>query len=94
MKKAGVPCPALNCPTQAKIRLEWATRHNKDTGVEEADPYLLAVAVRLRVGGKDARVVTEEIKDTPAKMSLNTACGLVGVPSVPLRAFLQFEKII
>lgn len=67
---------------------------DKDAGAEEADPYLLAVAVRLRAEGKDARLVTEEIRDTPKKMSLNTACGLVGIPSVPLKAFLKFEGII
>ena len=67
---------------------------DKDAGAEEADPYLLALAVRLRGEGKDARIVTEEIRDTPRKMSLNTACGLLGVPSVPLKAFLRFEGII
>jgi hypothetical protein len=67
---------------------------DKDAGAEEADPYLLALAVRLRAEGKDARIVTEEIRDTPRKMSLNTACGLIGVPSVPLKAFLHFEEII
>jgi len=66
---------------------------DKDTGVEEADPYVLALAVRLRDGGSDARIVTEEKNDTLRKMSLRTAAGLVGVPSVPLRAFLQFEGI-
>ena len=66
---------------------------DKDTGVEEADPYILAVAVRLRAEGKDARMVTEEKKDTPRKMSLSTAAGFLGVPSVPLKAFLQFEEI-
>lgn len=66
---------------------------DKDTGVEEADPYVLAVAVRLRTEGKDARIVTQETKDLPRKMSLSTAAGLLGVPSVPLKAFLNFEKI-
>ena len=66
---------------------------DKDTGVEEADPYVLAVAVRLRAEGKDARIVTEENKETPRKMSLRTAAGLLGLPSVPLRAFLHFEEI-
>ena len=66
---------------------------DKDTGVEEADPYVLAVAVRLRAEGKDARIVTEETKDIPRKMSLRTAAGLLGVPSVPLKAFLHFEEI-
>ena len=67
---------------------------DKDTGAEEADPYLLAVAVRLRAESKDARVITEETKDTPRKMSLRTAAGLLGIPSVPLTAFLGFEGIV
>ena len=66
---------------------------DKDTGVDEADPYLLAVAVRLRAEGKDARIVTQEHRDTPRKISLSTASGLLGVPSVPLDAFLKFEGI-
>jgi hypothetical protein len=43
--------------------------------------------------GQDARIVTEDAKDIPRKMSLRTAAGLVGVPSVPLKAFLRFEEI-
>ena len=66
---------------------------DKDAGAEEADPYVLAMALHLRVLGRDARVVTEEVRDYPRKMSLNTAAGLVGVPSVNLMAFLGFEKI-
>lgn len=66
---------------------------DKDSGAEEADPYLLAHATILRNSSVDARMVTQESKDTPRKMSLNTACGLLGIPSVPLAAFLQFERI-
>jgi hypothetical protein len=33
---------------------------DKDSGAEEADPYVLAIARRLRAEGKDARVVTQE----------------------------------
>jgi rRNA maturation endonuclease Nob1 len=67
---------------------------DKDSGVEEADPYVLAIAHRLRAEGKDARVVTQETKDTPRKMSLNSACGFLGLPSAPLSVFLRFEKIV
>lgn len=67
---------------------------DKDAGAEEADPYLLAKALDLRQAGKDARIVTEEKNDTPRKMSLRTAAGLLGIPSVPLRAFLEFEEIL
>jgi len=66
---------------------------DKDMGVEEADPYVLALAIRLRGQGKDARIVTDEKNDYPRKMSLRTAAGLLGVPSVPLLAFLEFENI-
>lgn len=66
---------------------------DKDAGAEEADPYVLAMALHLRSLGRDARIVTEEVRDYPRKMSLNTAAGLVGVPSVNLMAFLGFEKI-
>ncbi|MPY88379.1 MAG: DUF4411 family protein [Luteitalea sp.] len=67
---------------------------DKDTGAEEADPYVLAKTQDLRRDGTDARVVTEEKNDTPRKMSLRTAAGLLGIPSVPLRAFLEFEGIL
>jgi hypothetical protein len=67
---------------------------DKDTGAEEADPYVLALAARLRAEQLDARVVTEESKDYPRKMSLSTASGLLGIPSVPLLAFLRFEKVL
>jgi len=43
--------------------------------------------------GKNVRIVTEEEKDTPRKMSLSTAAGLLRLPSVPLKALLDFEEI-
>ena len=65
----------------------------KDSGVDEADPYVIAVAMRLRTDGRDARVVVQETKDTPTKLSLNTACGMLGIPSVPLLGMLRTEGI-
>ena len=65
----------------------------KESGVDEADPYVLALAARLREEGHDARVVVQEVKDTPKKLSLNTACGILGIPSVPLLGLLRAEGI-
>ena len=65
----------------------------KDSGVEEADAYVLAVARRLRSEGVDARIVTQESRDTPSKMSMSTAAGVLGIPCVPLKAFLTAESI-
>ena len=67
---------------------------DKDTGVEEADPYVLALAVQLHNQGKEVRIVTEDARDIPTQMSLRTAAGLLGIPSVPLTAFLNFAKIM
>lgn len=46
---------------------------DKDAGEDEADLYVLAVARKLRDDGIDARVITEERRDTNRKISVNTA---------------------
>jgi hypothetical protein len=55
---------------------------------KEADPYLLALAYQLRTAGEDARVVTEDRRNAPDKVALASACGLVGIPVVPMKVFL------
>jgi hypothetical protein len=65
----------------------------KTTGAEEADPYVIALALTLREWGRDVTVVTEDRVDKPGKMSLGTACGLCGIPTVPLEAFLAHLTI-
>jgi Domain of unknown function (DUF4411) len=59
-----------------------------DSLVERADPYVLALAQVLRADGNDARVVTEETRDVPWKVSLYTACGVLRIPTVGLADFL------
>jgi hypothetical protein len=68
--------------------------YDKDSGVEEADAYLLALAVDLKNQDIDVRVVTEEFKTTVRKMPLGGAAGYLGIPSVPVRVLLKFEKIL
>jgi hypothetical protein len=63
-------------------------------GTEEADPYVLAMAVALRESGADARVVTEEFKTTVRKMPLGSAAGFLGIPSVSIRTMLKFEGVV
>lgn len=62
-------------------------------GVEEADPYVLALAHHLIGLGLFARVITEDRVNSPEKIALASACGLVGIPVVPVRAFLLNRQI-
>ncbi|HLF77560.1 MAG TPA: DUF4411 family protein [Dehalococcoidia bacterium] len=62
-------------------------------GVEEADPYVLAMAREMLNDGVDVRVVTEEFKTTNAKMNLGSAAGFLRIPSVSIKAMLKFEGI-
>ena len=59
-----------------------------DSAIEEADPYVLALARALKAAGRDACVVTEETRDAPWKVALATACGVLRIPAVTLREFL------
>jgi hypothetical protein len=90
---AGQPKPSFDEVKGTLAAVPKVLDPDKDLGEEEADPYVLAMAQHLRVEEKDARIVTEERKDTPRKLSLSTAAGLLGIPSVPLKSFLEYEGI-
>lgn len=60
-----------------------------DAAIEEADAYVLALARALKAAGRDVCVVTEETRDTPWKVALATACGVLRIPAVSMREFLQ-----
>ncbi|MBU6435571.1 MAG: DUF4411 family protein, partial [Nitrospirae bacterium] len=62
-------------------------------GVEEADPYVLALAMRLQNEGYQVTILTEERKDRPDKMSMNTACGVLRIPCLPVETFLSRNGI-
>ena len=63
------------------------------TGGEEADPYVLTLAVHLITQGAHVTIVTDDRRDKPDKLSLATAAGLLRIPSVPLKAFLESKNI-
>lgn len=60
---------------------------------DEADIYVLALAVALQRKGTTIGVLTEERRDQPRKLSLTTACGLLELVCLPMKAFLQQENI-
>src|SRR5438445_5563522 len=65
-------------------RVQLVVDTEKTSGVDEADPYVIELAVGImEAAGRSATVITEERKDKPKKMALSTACGLWRVPVVP-----------
>lgn len=67
---------------------------DKAMGEEEADPYVLALALRAKSVSPDVTVVSEERRDNPRKLSINTACGLLRIYCLPMRAFLVERGIL
>ena len=61
---------------------------DKVGGAEEADPYVLALALMLQNEGRAVTVLNEERKDRADKMSLTTACGVLRLVSLPVGTFL------
>lgn len=95
-------CELRTCvvePTVAELRAIMqevgdVVDHKKDNGEDDADPYVLALAVKLQGQGLSVRIVTEDRTDRPRKVSLTTAAGILGVPCVPLSGFIRAEGIV
>ena len=64
-----------------------------ESTIEEANPYVLALARALQSNGHDARVVAEETRDAPSKVSIDTACGVLRIPCVRLIEFLEAMRL-
>ena len=59
----------------------------------EADPYILALALKMKNEGFTAIVITEETKTSSVKMALSQACGILRIPSIGILTFLDQEGI-
>jgi hypothetical protein len=60
---------------------------------DEADIYVLAAALDLQRAGTSVGVLTQERRDRDGKLSVTTACGLLGLVCMPMQAFLHAEGI-
>jgi hypothetical protein len=65
-----------------------------DSEDDEADVYVLAVALELQREGNEVGVLTQERNDTARKISLNTACGTLGLVCLRMEALLHQERIL
>lgn len=65
-----------------------------DKDEEEADPYVIALGLKLRGDGFDVTVITEDIRSRIDKMSLSNACGLFKIPTIQMESFLEQEGLL
>ena len=65
---------------------------DKATGVDEADPHVLALAIHLKQNA-NVVVVTEETRDRSDRTSMTTACGVLRLFRLPVKAFLMERRI-
>jgi len=64
-----------------------------DKDHEEADPYVLALALKLRAAGHPVGVITEDRRSRPTKLSLSDACGLLRIVSMSMEPYLEQQGI-
>ena len=66
---------------------------HKPSSTDEADPYVVALALKLTNAGMTVTVITDERRDTPDKTSMGSACGVMRIPAVSMRVFLARRRI-
>jgi uncharacterized protein DUF4411 len=66
---------------------------SKPSTTDEADPYVVGLALKLLRDGEIVTVITEEKNDSPGKTSMNSACGIMRIPSISIRVFLARNGI-
>ncbi|MBZ0234152.1 MAG: DUF4411 family protein [Deltaproteobacteria bacterium] len=64
-----------------------------DAEHDEADIYVLAVALAIQRAGSEVGVLTQERRDSANKLSVTTACGLLDLICLPMEGFLHREGI-
>ncbi len=77
--------------TVKSVLVKAPTLVDADSTREQADPYVVALALEMGSGdlfAPNVTVITEDRRDKPTKLSLATAAGLHRIPTLPLRAFL------
>lgn len=72
----------------ARVMSETPDVLDVDADTEQADPYVIALALHLTSDGHHAIVVTKDKKDRPPRISVRTACARLGVDCVSLEDFL------
>lgn len=63
--------------------------YDKASPGDDADPWVVGLALHLKQEGRKVSVVTEDRNDRPEKTSVQSACGVLEIPALTLRAFVK-----
>jgi rRNA maturation endonuclease Nob1 len=90
----GIVCSVdLNTMKVVMERVGDVVDHAEDAGDDDADPYVIALALSLRNQGRKVRIITEDRRDR-LKLSLTTAASVFDVTATPLVGFIRAERIL
>ena len=67
---------------------------DKAHGADEADPWVVGLALSVIETGYRVTVITEDRTDRLNKTSIRSACGLLNIPTISVVAFLQFKRFV
>src|ERR1044071_7515938 len=67
---------------------------DKVHGADEADPWVVGLALSVIESGSRATVITEDRRDRLNKTSIQSACGLLNVPAIFVVEFLQHKGFV
>lgn len=62
---------------------------DQQADTEQADPYVVALALQFKTEGRDCIVVTRDTRDRLGKISPARACRLLGIPTTTIEDYLE-----
>lgn len=66
---------------------------SKPSPGDDADPYVVGLALHFKRLGHEVTVITEDRRDFKSKTSMQSACALLHIPALSMRAFLGYKAI-
>ena len=95
--KKNAPKATVHKPTYDEVKPILARIPNlidaTKFGTDQADPYVIVVAQKLEALDHRPTIITEDRKKQQNKVSLSSAAGVFGFPSVALSVFLETEGL-
>jgi len=60
---------------------------------DDADPYVVGLALHFKKAGFSVTVITEDRRDQASKTSIQSACAMLELPAFGIQAFLRLKGI-